>query len=69
MAKYRVFELAEELGVESSHLIQILHQMDVRVRSHMSSVDEVMVSRLHARLERERRTGDADEADGADDPT
>ncbi len=31
----------------------------------MSSVDEVMVSRLHARLERERRTGDADEADGA----
>ncbi|MEE9207972.1 MAG: translation initiation factor IF-2 [Gemmatimonadota bacterium] len=64
MAKYRVFELAEELGVESSHLIQILHQMDVRVRSHMSSVDEVMVSRLHARLERERRSGEADEADG-----
>ncbi|MEN8143415.1 MAG: translation initiation factor IF-2 [Gemmatimonadota bacterium] len=65
MAKYRVFELAEELGVESSHLVQILHQMDVRVRSHMSSVDDVMVSRLHARLERERRTGDADEADGS----
>ena len=31
--------------------------MDVRVRSHMSTVTEAQISRLHARLERERRGG------------
>jgi translation initiation factor IF-2 len=35
----------------------MLHEMDVRVRSHMSSVTEDQIARLHARLERERRTG------------
>ncbi|MEE8447242.1 MAG: translation initiation factor IF-2, partial [Gemmatimonadota bacterium] len=38
-------------------LIQILREMDVPVRSHMSVVDEGQIARLHARLERERRTG------------
>ncbi|MFQ5689882.1 MAG: translation initiation factor IF-2 [Gemmatimonadota bacterium] len=53
--KYRVYEIAEELGVESGHLIQMLRAMDVPVRSHMSVVEPGQVARLHARLERERR--------------
>ncbi|MXX79066.1 MAG: hypothetical protein F4Z33_08995, partial [Gemmatimonadales bacterium] len=51
----RVFEVAEELRLDTSHLIQLLREMDVPVRSHMSSVDSASVARLHARLERERR--------------
>ncbi|MCZ6824195.1 MAG: translation initiation factor IF-2 N-terminal domain-containing protein, partial [Gemmatimonadetes bacterium] len=57
MSTYRVYEVAEELGVGSAQLIQILREMDVPVRSHMSVVDEGQIARLHARLERERRTG------------
>ena len=57
MATYRVYEVAEDLGVDSKQLIHMLHEMDVRVRSHMSSVSEDQIARLHARLERERRTG------------
>ncbi|MDT8435156.1 MAG: translation initiation factor IF-2 [Gemmatimonadota bacterium] len=60
MATYRVYEVAEELGVESKQLIQMLHQMDVRVRSHMSTISDVQIARLHARLERERRVGSAE---------
>lgn len=50
-----MFEVAEELRLEASHLIKILREMDVPVRSHMSTVDPTNVARLHARLERERR--------------
>ena len=59
MSTFRVYEVAEELGVESSQLIGILREMEVPVRSHMSVVDEGQIARLHARLERERRTGSA----------
>ena len=62
MANYRVYEAAEELGVDSKQLILMLHQMDVRVRSHMSTVTDVQIARLRARLERDRR-GAADEGE------
>jgi len=57
LGNLRVYEVAKDLGVETDHLIQLLHQMDVRVRSHMSTVTEAQIARLHARLERERRGG------------
>jgi translation initiation factor IF-2 len=63
LANYRVYEAAEELGVDSKQLILMLHQMDVRVRSHMSTVTDVQIARLRARLERERR-GTPDEGEG-----
>ncbi len=62
--KYRVYEVAEELGVDSGQLIQMLREMDVPVRSHMSTVEPGQVARLHARLERERRF-DGAEGDGS----
>jgi len=57
LGNLRVYEVAKDLDVESEHLIELLHQMDVRVRSHMSTVTEAQIARLHARLERERRGG------------
>jgi len=57
LATFRVYEVAEDLGIDSKQLIHMLHEMDVRVRSHMSTVSEDQIARLHARLERERRTG------------
>jgi translation initiation factor IF-2 len=62
LGNLRVYEVAKDLGVESEHLIQLLHQMGVRVRSHMSSVTEAQIARLQVRLERERRSG-GEEAD------
>lgn len=63
MGKFRVYEVAEELGIETKHLIHMLREMDVPVRSHMSTVDEGAVARLHARLERERRQGSGSKDD------
>jgi translation initiation factor IF-2 len=63
LTNYRVYEVAEELGVNSKQLIQMLHEMDVRVRSHMSTVNESQIARLYARLERERRGGAEPNAD------
>jgi translation initiation factor IF-2 len=60
LGNLRVYEVAKDLGVESEHLIQLLHQMGVRVRSHMSSVTEAQIARLQVRLERERRSGGDD---------
>ena len=65
MANYRVYEVAEELDVESSQLIQMLREMGVSVRSHMSTIDEEQVARLHARLERDRRKGEEAAASGS----
>lgn len=65
MGNLRVYEVAKDLGVESEHLIQLLHQMGVRVRSHMSSVTEAQIARLQVQLERERRSGREAKADGA----
>ncbi|MFQ5679584.1 MAG: translation initiation factor IF-2 [Gemmatimonadota bacterium] len=62
--EYRVYEAAEELGIETTQLIQMLREMDVPVRSHMSTVEPGQVARLHARLERERR-GEGTSAPGS----
>jgi len=59
LGKYRIYEVADELGAESSQIIQLLREMGVPVRSHMSTIDDDQVARLHARLERERRGGGA----------
>jgi len=57
VGKYRIYEVADELGAESSQIITLLREMGVPVRSHMSTIDDDQVARLHARLERERRGG------------
>jgi translation initiation factor IF-2 len=51
----RVYELAREFEITSEALIHLLREMDIPVRSHMSSLDEGQVARARTRLEREKR--------------
>lgn len=39
MAKVRVYQLAKEMDISSSELMDILHDLDVDVSSHMSSIN------------------------------
>ncbi|MGH7475894.1 MAG: translation initiation factor IF-2 N-terminal domain-containing protein, partial [Longimicrobiales bacterium] len=56
----RVYEVAREFKVEPDALIQLLRELGAPVRSEASSVDDATVSRVRARLERERRHGHED---------
>ncbi len=58
MAKMRVYELAKEFEITSESLIHILREMDIPVRSHMSSLEEGQVARARTRLERDKRRPD-----------
>ncbi len=58
MAKMRVYELAREFEVTSERLIHLLREMEIPVRSHMSSLDDGQVARARTRLERDKRRPD-----------
>ncbi len=61
MGKTRIHDLAAEFGVESGQLIQLLADMDIHVRSHLSGLDDGQVALVRARWERDKRRGnDAD---------
>ncbi len=55
MSKLRVHDLAGEFGVPSDEVMNLLRQMDVPVRSHLSPLSDDQVARLRARWEREKR--------------
>jgi translation initiation factor IF-2 len=55
LSKLRVHDLAGEFGIPAEELMQILRQMDVPVRSHLSPLSDDQVSRVRARWEREKR--------------
>lgn len=55
MTKTRVHDLASEFGIESGQLIELLEEMGVAVRSHLSGLDPDQVARVRARWEREKR--------------
>ncbi|UCC47943.1 MAG: translation initiation factor IF-2 [Gemmatimonadota bacterium] len=55
MAKMRVYELAREFEITSESLIHLLREMDIPVRSHMSSLEDIHVARARTRLERDKR--------------
>ena len=55
MTKLRVHEMAAEFGVSSEEVMNLLRQMDVPVRSHVSALTDDQVARLRARWEREKR--------------
>ncbi len=59
----RVYEVAKEFKVEPDLLLQIFREMGVQARSEASSVDDVAVAKLRARLERERRSGTSDSSE------
>jgi translation initiation factor IF-2 len=55
LSKLRVHDLAGEFGVPSDEVINLLRQMDVPVRSHLSPLSDDQVARIRARWEREKR--------------
>jgi translation initiation factor IF-2 len=55
LIKLRVHDLAGEFGISSEELVNMLRQLDVPVRSHMSELTDDQVARLRARWEREKR--------------
>ncbi len=54
MKKVRVYELARELRLSSEALVKVLREMEVPVKSHMSTVDEPTVARVRDRLVKQR---------------
>ena len=56
----RVFEVAKDLSVPAEGLVQLLREMDIPVRSHMSDISDEHVARVRTWLERERRLGHRD---------
>ena len=55
MGKTRIHDLAAEFGVESGQLIDMLADMGIHVRSHLSALDPAQVALVRARWEREKR--------------
>ncbi|MEE4608976.1 MAG: translation initiation factor IF-2 [Desulfobacteraceae bacterium] len=50
MAKIRVYELARELNLKNKQLLDKLHEMQIEVASHMSSLDDEVVARIKQNL-------------------
>ena len=50
MAKIRVYELARDLNMTNKILIDKIRDMDVTIKSHMSSLDQSTVDQIKANL-------------------
>ncbi|MBW2054824.1 MAG: translation initiation factor IF-2 N-terminal domain-containing protein [Deltaproteobacteria bacterium] len=46
MAKIRIYELARDLNVTNKELVEKIRNMDIYVKSHMSSLDDEDVTRI-----------------------
>ena len=55
MVKSRVHDLAAEFAVPVEQLMGLLREMNIFVRSHMSSLEPDQVSAVRVRWEREKR--------------
>ncbi|MEO8946017.1 MAG: translation initiation factor IF-2, partial [Gemmatimonadaceae bacterium] len=65
MSKLRVTDMAGEFGISADEVINILRQMDIPVRSHVSPLTDDQVARVRARWEREKRARSAAPAPAA----
>ena len=65
MSKLRVTDMAGEFGIAADEVINILRQMDIPVRSHVSPLTDDQVARVRARWEREKRARSAAPAPAA----
>ena len=50
MANMRVYELARDLNLTNKILLEKLGEMDIAVKSHMSSLDEDTIARIKSQL-------------------
>ena len=65
MSKLRVTDMAGEFGIPADEVINLLRQMDIPVRSHVSPLTDDQVARARARWEREKRARSAAPAPAA----
>ncbi|MDX1622467.1 MAG: translation initiation factor IF-2 [Gemmatimonadota bacterium] len=54
MAKVRVYEVARRFDVSSAAMVNLLEEMGVDVKNHMSSIDEETIARVEAKFEAEK---------------
>src|SRR5678816_622395 len=55
LSKLLVNDMAGEFGISVDEVINLLRQMDVPVRSHLTPLSDDQVARIRARWEREKR--------------
>ena len=65
MSKLRVTDMSGEFGISADEVINLLRQMDIPVRSHVSVLTDDQVARVRARWEREKRARSAAPAPAA----
>jgi translation initiation factor IF-2 len=54
VAKIRVYEVARRFAVSSEAMVNLLKDMDVPVKNHMSSIDDETVAKIEAKFEAEK---------------
>ena len=57
MAKIRVYELARDLNMKNKELLDKLEELNVTVRSHMSSLDDDTVAQIKSNLLEKKKPG------------
>jgi translation initiation factor IF-2 len=54
VAKIRIYEVARQFNVSSEAMVNLLREMDVPVKNHMSSIDEETVQRVRGKFDQEK---------------
>ena len=62
MAKIRIYELAQRMGLENKELLERLQQAGIEAKSHMSVVDEEVVRSLDEKQEKTSEPSEPSEA-------
>ena len=61
MGKIRIYELARELNMTNTELVDRLHEIEYPVKSHMSSIDELDLPDLKAKLSGKKKPAKLEE--------
>ena len=61
MGKIRIYELARELNMTNTELVDRLHEIEYPVKSHMSSIDESDLPDIKAKLSGKKKTAKLEE--------
>jgi translation initiation factor IF-2 len=61
MGKIRIYELARELNMTNTELVDRLHEIEYPVKSHMSAIDESELPDIKAKLSGKKKTAKLEE--------
>jgi hypothetical protein len=62
LARKRIYQVARELNLSSEALLEMLRGMDLKVKSHMSAIEDETVAALGEKLRLEKEEVKKDEA-------